>query len=36
MINYIRGLGRWGLGLFERLGRAHILLASMIADLNSS
>lgn len=33
MINYIRGLGRWGLGLFERLGRAHILLASMIAGI---
>ena len=33
MINYIRGLGRWGLVLFERLGRAHILLASMIAGI---
>jgi phospholipid/cholesterol/gamma-HCH transport system permease protein len=33
MINYIRGLGRWGLSLFERLGRAHILLAAMIAGI---
>ncbi len=33
MINYIRSLGRWGLGLFERLGRANILLAAMLAGI---
>lgn len=30
MINLIRSLGRWGLGTFERLGRANIFLWSML------
>jgi phospholipid/cholesterol/gamma-HCH transport system permease protein len=33
MINYIRSLGRWGLGSFERLGRAHLLLVAMLAGI---
>ncbi|SFK60454.1 lipid asymmetry maintenance ABC transporter permease subunit MlaE [Methylophaga sulfidovorans] len=33
MINYIRSLGRWGLGSFERLGRAHIFLVAMLAGV---
>lgn len=33
MINLIRSLGRWGLGTFERLGRANIFLWSMLCGV---
>lgn len=33
MINWIRGLGQWGLGTFERLGRGHLFLLQMIAGI---
>jgi phospholipid/cholesterol/gamma-HCH transport system permease protein len=33
MINWIRGLGRWGLGTFERLGRGHLFLLQMLAGI---
>jgi phospholipid/cholesterol/gamma-HCH transport system permease protein len=33
MINFIRGLGRWGLGTFERLGRASVFLSNILAGL---
>ncbi len=33
MINLIRSLGRWGLGTFERLGRANIFLWSMLCGI---
>lgn len=33
MIDLIRGLGRWGLGTFERLGRGHLFLLQMLAGV---
>ena len=33
MINLIRNLGRWGLKIFERLGRGHIFLWSMLKGI---
>lgn len=33
MINLIRGLGRWGLGTFERQGRAHLFLFKMLLGI---
>ncbi len=33
MIEAIRGFGRWGLGVFERLGRGHIFLVYVVAGL---
>lgn len=30
MIDRIRSLGRWGLGVFERLGRGHLLLLGIL------
>jgi phospholipid/cholesterol/gamma-HCH transport system permease protein len=33
MIDLIRSLGRWGLGTFQRLGRAHILLLDMLRGI---
>lgn len=33
MIDLIRSLGRWGLGTFQRLGRAHILLLDMMRGI---
>jgi len=33
MINVIRGLGRWGLGTFERLGRGHLFLLKILAGI---
>jgi phospholipid/cholesterol/gamma-HCH transport system permease protein len=33
MIETIRSLGRWGLGTFQRLGRAHILLLDMLRGI---
>jgi phospholipid/cholesterol/gamma-HCH transport system permease protein len=33
MIDFIRGLGRWGLGTFERLGRASVFLSNILAGL---
>lgn len=33
MINTIRSLGRWGLATFERLGRGHIFLWSMLSGI---
>jgi phospholipid/cholesterol/gamma-HCH transport system permease protein len=33
MIEIIRKLGCWGLGLFERIGRGHIFLANMLAGI---
>jgi len=35
MINTIRSLGRWGLGLFERLGRGHLFLFQTLAGIPS-
>lgn len=33
MVNFIRTLGRWGLGTFERLGRASVFLSNILAGL---
>ena len=33
MIDFIRGLGRWGLGTLERLGRATLLLLQILTGL---
>jgi phospholipid/cholesterol/gamma-HCH transport system permease protein len=33
MIDFIRTLGRWGLGTFERLGRASVFLSNIIAGI---
>ena len=33
MIGTIRRLGRWGLGTFERLGRAHLFLIQVLAGI---
>lgn len=33
MINTLRGLGRWGLQVFERLGRGHIFLLHVLVGL---
>ncbi|WP_438971284.1 lipid asymmetry maintenance ABC transporter permease subunit MlaE [Methylophaga sp.] len=33
MINLIRSLGRWGLGYFERFGRAHLFLFKMLMGI---
>jgi phospholipid/cholesterol/gamma-HCH transport system permease protein len=33
MIDFIRGLGRWGLGTFERLGRASVFLSNILAGV---
>jgi len=33
MINLIRSLGRWGLGTFERQGRAHLFLFNMLLGI---
>ncbi len=33
MIETIRRLGRWGLGTFERLGRAHLFLMQVLAGI---
>lgn len=33
MINLIRSLGRWGLGTFERQGRAHLFLFKMLLGI---
>jgi phospholipid/cholesterol/gamma-HCH transport system permease protein len=33
MIEAIRSLGRWGLGVFERLGRGHLLLLNIIRGI---
>ena len=33
MIKLIRRLGRWGLGSFERLGRAHLFLMHILAGV---
>jgi phospholipid/cholesterol/gamma-HCH transport system permease protein len=35
VIALLRGLGRWGLGFFERLGRAHIFFFYVIAGVPS-
>ena len=35
MINLLQALGRWGLNFFERLGRAHIFLAQVLAGVPS-
>jgi phospholipid/cholesterol/gamma-HCH transport system permease protein len=35
MIAAIRGLGRWGLGFFERLGRGHLFLIAVLLGLGS-
>lgn len=36
MIETIRGLGRWGFGTFERLGRGHLFLVQILAGIPSS
>ena len=36
MIGVLAGLGRWGLGVFERLGRGHLFLAGILARLPSA
>jgi phospholipid/cholesterol/gamma-HCH transport system permease protein len=33
VIDALRGLGRWGLGVFERLGRGHIFLLQVLLAL---
>ena len=33
MINWIRSLGRWGLGVLERIGRGHLFLLQMLAGI---
>lgn len=33
MIGFIRSLGRWGLGVLERLGRGHVFLMQTLAGL---
>ncbi len=33
MIDFIRTLGRWGLGTFERLGRASMFLSNILAGI---
>ena len=33
MIAVVRALGRWGLGVFERLGRGHLFLLQVLAAL---
>ncbi len=35
MIEAIRSLGRWGLGVFERLGRGHMFLLRVLVSLGS-
>ncbi len=35
MFNWLQGLGRWGLGFFERLGRGHIFFAQVLMALPS-
>jgi phospholipid/cholesterol/gamma-HCH transport system permease protein len=35
MINWIRSLGRWGLGVLERLGRGHLFLFQILAGFPS-
>jgi phospholipid/cholesterol/gamma-HCH transport system permease protein len=35
VIEAIRSLGRWGLGVFERLGRGHLFLARVLFSLGS-
>ena len=33
MIDWLSGLGRWGLGVFERLGRGHLFLLTVLTGL---
>lgn len=33
MVEFIRKLGRWGLGTFERLGRGHLFLSHILAGI---
>jgi phospholipid/cholesterol/gamma-HCH transport system permease protein len=35
MVDAIRSLGRWGLGVFERLGRGHMFLLRVLLSLGS-
>lgn len=35
MINWLQGLGHWGLSFFERLGRGHIFIAQVVMGLPS-
>ena len=35
MVGLLRSLGRWGLGVFERLGRGHLFLLQVLAALPS-
>jgi len=35
MVNLIRNFGRWGLGVFERLGRGHIFLFHILMGIPS-